>query len=211
MEFSKPKSFEKPKEGGPVVGTIVDVVDMPNVQTQYGLKNKVRIMWVIGTLQGQPILDTEGKPMTVAEFYTAILAENSNLSKALIQILNAQPPLMNSTEQMAQLLIGRSSNLFLTKTPNPKKLDAQGNPDYYINIAGHSPLTPGQVAPSGQGYVREINRPKTVGGQQTYATPQAAQQAQQQPGQQPSFQQPQNGYVAPQNTQATLPPNTRAF
>jgi hypothetical protein len=220
MEFTKPAPRER-APGGPFLGTVVDVVDMPNRPSQYGPQNKVRIDWIISDFQGNVVLDSKGQPITVAEFYNAILTDSSKLTKALIQILNAMPPVMNSTEQMAQLLIGRSANLFLVKAPNEK------NPaDPYTNIAGHSPITAGQNPPKiPANYVREINKPKTVGGIQTYATPQAAQQAQQfQPAQaqqfqppaqpQPNFQQPpQNGYVAPQNTTPpTAPPNnTRAF
>jgi len=229
MEFTKPAPRER-APGGPFLGTIVDVVDMPNRPSAYGPQNKVRIDWILADLNGNAVLDSKGGPLTVAEFYNAILTDSSKLTKALVQILNSMPPVMNSTEQMAQLLIGRSANLFLVKAANEK------NPaDPYTNIAGHSPIMPGQrppVVPSN--YVREINRPKTINGQQTYATPQAAAQSQQsqqltyaappqqpaqqppapqyQPPAQPTFQPPaQPGFPVPSNVPPGAPPNTRAF
>jgi hypothetical protein len=216
MEFTKPAPRER-APGGPFLGTVVDVVDMPNRPSQYGLQNKVRIDWIISDFQGNVVLDSKGQPITVAEFYNAILTDSSKLTKALIQILNAMPPVMNSTEQMAQLLIGRSANLFLVKAPNEK------NPaDPYTNIAGHSPITAGQRPPQvPTNYVREINKPKMVGGVQTFAQPPAQPQTAgqyvlppQPPVQtQPNFQQPaQPGYPAPSNIPVGAPPNnTRAF
>jgi hypothetical protein len=178
MELSKPKVFEKP-DAGMFLGTIIDVVDMPNVTVVWKgvskLVNKVRVEWVLGKLDNTPLLDSEGKPMTISGFYTATISDNSNLGKFLAQVLNAAPPLMTTTEQIAQLLIGRSGQLFLIKAPNLK------NPqDPYTNISGIAPLAPGQVAPvTPTGFIRSKDRPKTVAGQATYATPQAAQQAQQ--------------------------------
>jgi hypothetical protein len=190
MEISQGKKFEKP-DAGMFPGTIIDVVDMPNVPTIYGPKNKVRIMWVLGKLDNTPLLDSEGKPMTVAGFYNATISENSNLTKIVKQVLNGPMPLITSTEQLAQLLIGRSSMLFLVKSDNPK------NPqDPYTNVNGAAPLPQGLLAPPiPQGYVREILRPKLVAGQATYASPQAAQQAQQ--AQQQFQQQPQYAPAPP--------------
>jgi hypothetical protein len=180
MELTRPHIFEKP-DAGMFLGTIVDVVDMPNVTVVWKgiskLVNKVRIEWVLGKLDNTPLLDSEGKPMTISGFYTAIIADNSKLSLMITQVLNAAPPLMTNTEQIAQLLIGRSGQLFLVKAPNLK------NPlDPYTNISGIAPLTAGQVAPPiPAGFVRSKDRPKTVAGVQTYATPQAAAAAQAQP------------------------------
>lgn len=183
MELSKPKVFEKP-DGGLFYGTIIDVVDMPNVPSTYNgvvtLKNKVRILWVLNKQDSTPALDKEGKQLTVAGFYNAVLADNSNLMKVIRQILNGQPPLMTNTDQVADLLLGRQNQLFLVKAENKR------NPaDPYTNIAGITPLAPGQIAPAGppQGFVREKFRPKEQAGPQgapvqTYPTPQAAAAAQ---------------------------------
>ena len=88
MELTKPKVFEKP-DAGMFLGTCADVVDMPNVPSTYNgvtkMVNKVRVLWLLGTLDGKPVLDSEGKLMTVAEFFNAVQADNSNLSKRLAQ------------------------------------------------------------------------------------------------------------------------------
>lgn len=176
MEMTKGKTFQKP-DAGMFFGTIADVVDMPNYPTRYGLQNKVRILWILNKMDNTPALDKEGKLLTIAEFHNAKTAENGNLMKACRQILNGPVPLINSTEELAQLLIGRSAVLFLIKTPNPDKPE-----DPWTNINGHAPLQPGQIPPRiPPDFVREVNKPKIVGGVATYATPQAAQYATQTP------------------------------
>src|SRR5271157_839674 len=198
MEMTKGKVFQKP-DAGLFYGTVVDVVDMQNYPTQYGLQNKVRILWILNKQDNTPALDVEGKFLTIAEFHNAKTAENSNLTKALRQILNGPVPLLNSTEELAALLIGRSCSLFLVKSPNPKNPE---NP--YTNIQGHAPLSPGQVPPRiPADFVREINRPKMISGQATYATPQAAYAAQQG---QPATQQPPAPYYPPQPGVSQAPP-----
>lgn len=175
MELSKGKTFEK-APGGLYFGTIIDVVDMPNVQTQFGPKNKVRILWLLNNTNGTPAMgaavDATGQPkvpeqLTVAFIKNASLHEKSELFKMVTMILNAAPPVMNSTEQLAQLLIGRSNQLFLTQTPDTKK---QG--EFFTNVSGVSPLGAGQVAPAiPTGYVRAKDKPaKTYGqsGQQQF-------------------------------------------
>jgi hypothetical protein len=175
MELKQPKPFEKP-DGGLFLGTIIDVVDMPNQQTQYGLKDKVRILWVLGATQpGQRVTDSEGKPLTVAFIKNASIGTKSELFKMIQMILNGPPPLIVSTEQLAELLIGRSNQLFVTLTPN-----AQKPGEFFANVAGVTPLAAGQVPPPiPAGFVRTKDRPKTQTGPngqpvQTYATQAAA-------------------------------------
>lgn len=172
MELNNQKPFEKP-DAGQFAGTIIDVVDLPNYPSQYGPKNKIRIVWVLGpAAPGQKTLDSEGKPYQVIGMYNASISEKASLFKAISMILNAAPPLMTTTEQVAQLLIGRSNLLFLTKTPNPK---IQG--DFYVNIAAIMPLPAGFPIPQApQGFIRTKDRVKTVAGPngqpvQTFAQP----------------------------------------
>lgn len=173
MELTKPKVFEK-ADAGIFLATCADIVDMPNVTSvwngQTKTVNKVRFLWILGTLDGKPLFDKEGKPLTIAEFFNAVQADNSNMSKRLAQIFPAGVPLLNTTEDISNLMIGRSAQLFLVKAPNKK------NPlDPYTNVSGAAPLSPGQVPPPiPSTFVREINKPKMVAGQQTYATPAAA-------------------------------------
>jgi hypothetical protein len=152
---------------------------MPNVQTQYGIKNKVRIHWVLGRLDGTLVLDSEGKPMETVGIYNASVSEKSELTKRVKQILNGPFPLItgaDGTEQLAQILIGRSSLLLLAKVDNPRDPN-----DPYVNVDGIAPVPANSRPPAiPAGYVRRKDRPKTQAGPQgtpvqTYATPPGAQ------------------------------------
>jgi hypothetical protein len=173
MNISQGKVFERPM-GGAYLGTIIDVVDMPQQPTKFGPKDKVRILWVLSHINGAPYLDKEGQPFTIAGFYNATLTDNSNLTKALRQILSAQVPLITKTEDLVALVLGRSNQLFLTQEPDERK------PGQFVTfVAGISPLPPGVVPPQAPaGFVRTINKPKTQAGPngrpvQTYAQPPA--------------------------------------
>jgi hypothetical protein len=159
MEISQGKVFERPT-GGSFVGTIIDVVDMPNQPTKFGPKNKVRILWVLAQINGAAYLDKEGQPYTIAGFYNATMTDNSNLTKALRYILQGQPPLITKTEDLAALLLGRSNALFLTQEPDQKK------PGQFVTfVAGIGPLPPGVVPPQvPAGFVRAKDKPKTQAG-----------------------------------------------
>jgi hypothetical protein len=171
MNIGQNKVFERPRGGG-FLGTIIDVVDMPQQPTKFGPKDKIRVLWVLAELNGAPYLDKEGQPFTIAGFYNATLSDNSNLTKALRQILNAQPPLITTTEQLTQLLLGRSNQLFLTQEPDQQKAN-----EFVTFVAGIAPLPPGVVPPQAPaGFVRHKDKPKTQAGPQgrpvqTYAQP----------------------------------------
>src|SRR5271166_2411190 len=173
MNIGQGKVFERP-QGGSFLGTIIDVVDMPQQPTKFGPKDKVRILWVLSLINGAPYLDKEGQPFTIAGFYNATLTDNSNLSKALRQILNAQAPLVTNTEDLTRILLGRSNQLFLTQEPDQRK---QG--EFVTFVAGIAPLPAGVVPPQAPaGFVRAKDKPKTQAGPQgrpvqTYAQPPA--------------------------------------
>jgi hypothetical protein len=199
MNLDKPEPFEIP-DGGNYLGTIIDVVDLPNQQTQYGVKNRVRLVWTLGaSFPGQKVVDSKGKTLEVIASLNSFWSNNSKLYKMVAMILGQAPPLITSTEQLEQLLLGRSNQLFIVKSQ-----DAQDANKWYANVAGVAPMAPGQVAPQApQGFVRFKNRAKTQAGPQgqpvqTYTQPQ--QQSQQQQSQAPTGWQ-----QAPSNQQS--PPN----
>jgi len=171
MNIGQGKTFERPA-GGAYLGTIIDVVDMPQQPTAFGPKDKIRVLWVLAYSNGAAYLDKEGQPFTIAGFYNATLTDNSNLTKALRQILQAQPPLITNTEDLARLLLGRSNQLFLTQEPDQKKAG-----EFVTFVAGISPLPPGVQPPQvPAGFVRFKDKPKTVPGRpnqlpQTYQQP----------------------------------------
>ena len=157
MELSNSKPFEKPRPGQ-FLGTIIDVVDLKDYPTSFGPKNKVRLVWVLGNIDGTAALDSEGNPFRVIEMLNASMNEKSLLYKRISQIINAAPPLLTTSEQLSELLLGRANVLFLVQTPNPK---TQG--DFYINIAGSSPLMPGMNPPrTPANFVRQKDKDKAA-------------------------------------------------
>lgn len=186
MEMRTQKPFEKP-EGGGYIGTIIDVVAKEVADVDYATKmqkvdangkprTKVQVTftWVLGNTNGTSAADSEGRPFQVFETYDAYQnpAKPSKLDQALTQILNAAPPLLSQTEQLEPILLGRSNELYITKSPkvsNPAQMT--------VKVIGHTPLKPGQVAPKAPAdFVRFKNRPKTQAGPQgttvqTYAQP----------------------------------------
>ena len=141
MELGNTKPFEKPKPGQ-FLGTLVDVVDLRDVQTVRGPKNKVRLVWILGNLDGTPALDSEGNQFRAIETFNANMGEGAFLYKRIVQIINGAPPLMTNSEQLSELLLGRANLLFLVQAPNLRKPG-----DFYINVAGSSPLMPGMNPP----------------------------------------------------------------
>lgn len=159
MNLGQNKVFERPV-GGPYVGTIIDVVEMSQQPTKFGPKDKIRLLWVLAKPDGSPYLDSENVPFMQAGFYNATVSDNSNLTKALRQILNAQPPVLNTVEDIEKLLLGRSNSLYLTQEPDAK------NPGQFVTfVAGISPLTAGITPPQApQGFVRAKFKTKTQSG-----------------------------------------------
>jgi hypothetical protein len=182
MNIGQGKVFEQPA-GGPFLGTIIDVVDMPQFPTKFGPKDKVRILWVLSLVNGAPYLDSEGNPFTIAGFYNATQTDNSNLTKILRQILGTQPPLVQNTEDLARLLLGRSNSLFLTQEPDQKKsVGPDGKQPMVTFVGGASPLPQGVVAPKAPAnFVRFKDKPKTQAGPQGRPVQTYAQTSQAQP------------------------------
>lgn len=182
MEITHGKKFEKPQPGN-YVGTVIDIVTLADQKSTYNgvetIQNKVRIVWVLGpAYPGQVATQKDGKPFEVIAVPNAKLTtkpKKSKLYEILEQMLGGAPPLVKNDAELEALMLGRSNQLFLVANANPSDPS-----DPYINVAGLTPLAPGQVPPQAPaGFVRFKNRVKTVAGQNgqpvaTYATPQAA-------------------------------------
>jgi hypothetical protein len=142
--------FEKPDQGL-FNGTIIDVVELGPVTTIVPgvgpvTKNKMRIIWVLDKN------DSTGKPFQVQGTYTFSMNEKSLLFKTVQQVYAPQAP---PTPFDSEYLMGRSNQLFLIKTANPK--DAN---DPYVNVSGLLPLAPGVAAPQAPtGFIRTKDRP----------------------------------------------------
>ncbi len=207
MDIAQGAKFERPVPGM-YLATLVDIVDLPKQQTQYGVKDRLRFHWVLAYLNGQLYLDKNGKPVEATANWNANMGVKAELPKRLTQILGQAPPVVTKTEELEALVLGRSNVLVLVASPNPKDPN-----DPYINVDGIGPLSPGMPSPPPipQGYVRFKNRPKTVAGPngqsvQTYASPAAAQAAAAPVGPPPNSAQPTAeqiaAYLAAQQQQA---------
>ena len=164
------KPFEVP-DSGIFLGTIIDVVELGQVSTQFGPKTKVRLVWVLGTQDGKGYaLDSEGNPFRVIRSVNATMSVNpktnkkSNLYEIAESVFGTAPPVPFESES----LIGRSNQLVVVK---------EGK---FANIKGILPLPAGVKGPAvPQGFIRSKDKPKGVSnGAPAVATAQApAQQA----------------------------------
>jgi hypothetical protein len=79
-----PKQYELPDEGEHLA-VLADVIDLGEVDTQYGKRDRVRKIWLVDQR------DKEGKLIAVAHSYTKSLHEKSSLRKAIKAILGRDP------------------------------------------------------------------------------------------------------------------------
>ncbi len=122
-------NFEKP-DSGEYVGVIADVVELFGVQTTYGIKNKIRIIWILDKN------DSTGKPFRVMRQVNAVLAERSDLYKVAASILGQAPPARGFDTES---LLGRANRLFILKEKTGDK--------EYANVKGIMPLPSGVAVP----------------------------------------------------------------
>jgi hypothetical protein len=127
----KKKIYEKPNSGS-FVGVLADVVDLGPKTTQWGVKNKIRFVWLLGKPDGSGYAnDSEGNPYRAMTSFNATMNEGGDLFKAIRQILGAAPPVPYDVEQ----LIGQSNLLFVVTEEDSKKPGT-----FYANIKGYLPL-----------------------------------------------------------------------
>lgn len=125
----KKKVYEKP-DSGSFVGVIADIVDLGPKQTNWGVKNKVRIVWLLGKLAsagGGFAVDSEGNPFRVMSSFNATMNDGGDLYKMVRSILGTAPPVPYDVE----LLLGKSNVLFVVKEENAKKKD-----EFFANVKG---------------------------------------------------------------------------
>ena len=105
------KEFEHP-EDGQYIGVIADVIDLGEVETGWGVKPRVRIVYLLDAN------DSKGNPFRVVSTYTASLHEKANLRKALKQILGADVSGQFDLEE----LLGINNQLVVTTTQKDDKI-----------------------------------------------------------------------------------------
>ena len=173
------KAFHNP-DTGTFLGTIIDVVDLGKVHTQFGDKNKIRIIWVLDKM------DPDGSPFRVMRQVTASMNEKAALYELVKGILGTAPPVPFDDET----LIGRSNQLVVVKEADPK------TGKVFANVKVVLPLPAGTIAPQApQGFVRSKNRTpnqtatsavSAVAGQAQVVTANPTQTAQATPAAQPA-------------------------
>jgi hypothetical protein len=81
---TKAKQYENPSEGEHVC-VLADVIDLGTVQSSYGPREKVRLVWLVSER------GTDGKLLSVVQTFNKTLHEKSGLRKALKSILGTDP------------------------------------------------------------------------------------------------------------------------
>ena len=139
------KEFEKPKNGT-YVGVVADVVDLGLVATLFGQKPKIRIVWLLNAK------DSEGNPFRVMSQVNASANEKSALFGIVKSVLGVVPP----PPFDAEVLLGKSNELFVLNEPN-----AAGT-DTFANVKAIMPLSQG-TAPMAipPGFVRSKDQQKS--------------------------------------------------
>lgn len=131
------KPFETP-DSGQFIGTIIDVVDLGPIQTKFGTKTKIRIVWVLDKA------DASGQPFRVMKQVNATMNEKSALYDIAKSVFGQAPPVPFESES----LLGRSNLLFIVRETAPDS-------KVYANIKGILPTPPGAACPTApQGFIR---------------------------------------------------------
>lgn len=134
------KDFELPKSGM-YVGIVADVVDLGKVKTQYGEKEKVRIVWLLNKN------DSENKPYRVMSEVNLSMNEKAALFGIVRDILGTTPPVPYEVEE----LIGRSNQLAISQ-------EKATNGKTYANVKAIMPLDGATPASIPGDFVRNKNK-----------------------------------------------------
>lgn len=129
----------------------VDVVELYGVETKFGTKDMLRLVWEIGEKM------EDGRPFLAFARYTASINEKSNFYKALKGWFGRGPKGEFDTEA----LIGRQCTLVIQHN--------ESNGDTFANVTAIMKKRPSAIEPSGN-YVRVKDREESNGGGSKSAT-----------------------------------------
>ena len=132
-------------------GTVIDVVDLGPVDTAFGKKVKLRIIWVLGLIGGKGAfaVDSEGNPFRAMRQVTASINEKSKLTELVKGVTGQAPPAPFDSE----ILMNRSNKLFIETEKDPK------TGKMYANIKYITALDQGEIPPgTPPGFVRAKDR-----------------------------------------------------
>lgn len=140
------KVYEQPKATGGVIyrAVLADVIDLGLVEGMYGIKPRVRFIWILDAK------DSEGNYFRVQKSYNAVLHEKSNLYADVRDMLGAAPSIPYELDN----LLGRNNNLLLT---DAKKKD--GTPCVNVKAILAAPAGSDFKVPAD--FVRNKDRAKT--------------------------------------------------
>ena len=134
------KVYEQPK-GGLYEGVLADIIDLGMVQGTYGIKPRVRFIWILNAT------DSEGNFFRVQKSYNAVLHEKSNLYADVRDMLGATPTIPYELDN----LIGKNFQLVIV--PATKK---DGTP--CVNVKAILAPKPGQNFQVPADFVRNKDR-----------------------------------------------------
>jgi hypothetical protein len=104
------KVYEKPEEGS-YLAVLADVVDLGMQETNYGMKDRLALVWVLDAL------NSDGYNFQLRQKFTKSLHENAQLTKTLKQITGAVP---NEATFDTEPLIGLTRIVHVTHNANAK-------------------------------------------------------------------------------------------
>ena len=154
------KTFEKP-DSGLFLGVLADVVYVKDKPTKFGLRNVVRLVWILDKK------DKEGNHYRVMSECNQSLHENSRLFALLKDIrLGAAPPVPFDPDEM----IGTLRKLVVVREESEDKTKV------FANIKAYMKPEAGETFAIPQGFVRSKDKPAKGTQPQQASTP-ATQQA----------------------------------
>ena len=158
---SKPeqKDFEIPGDGL-YQAVLADVVDLGDQPTMYGVKPRVRLVFVLAET------DSEGRPFRLMQHMTKSLHEKAALYKAVRRLLGKEPP--DSLD--LETLIGKQCQLDVVQNEG-----SEGK--MYANIANVLSPVKGQAVGIPQDFVRNCDKDNDQ--KKAVATPKTQQKTQQ--------------------------------
>jgi hypothetical protein len=126
------------------IGTVIDVVELKDVETQFGKQDQIRIVWVLDKN------DSEGNPYRATTQVNDSVNERAKLYKIVKRVFGHPP----AAPFKPETLMGRSSQLVIVK-----EITNRGKE--FANVKVILPLPRGTTPPvAPKGFVRVKDRAK---------------------------------------------------
>lgn len=147
VNINSGKEFEKVSEGLHSA-VLADVVELFDVPTKFGLKDRIRLVWIVNEN------DTEGRPKRVFETFNRSLHESASLTERVLKLTTK--PIAEIATDLDQLL-GTQKKLVIQH--NMDKTDPN---KIYANIEGTMAADPKVVVRIPADFVRAKDKPAKV-------------------------------------------------